>query len=130
MNVRVSIFFSAMLLIAGSAMANAAPMIRFDRSQRDVFNDESRVIGVNFHRQKGKDYVASAKAVNEALKLNQNWFIVAMTQAQADETFLKAKKFTDSMKGLLKRKFQTDRVVEETETFSDYDRSIDQAFEA
>src|SRR4051794_30183905 len=76
-----------------SSVANAlpAPMIRFDRSQRAVFEDQSRVIGVNFHRQKGKDFTASAKSVNEAIETGHNWFIIAMTQAQADETFIKAK---------------------------------------
>lgn len=143
MNLRISILLLAIAvansLNAGCFMADprvvaaanvATPMIRFDRSQREVFEDQARVIAVNFHRQKGKDFVASAKAVDEAIETGQNWFIIAMTQAQADETFLKAKKCVDALKGLLKKKFGSDRVTEEHEDFKDYDREIDHAFEA
>lgn len=113
------------------AEAPTQSMITFDRSQRAVFDDQSRVIGVNFHRQKGKDFTAAAKAVNESCQPGGgSWFIVAKTQAQADETFLKAKKHVEAMKKLLRAMYQTDRVVEEHENFTDYDRSIDQSFEA
>ncbi|MEI8198243.1 MAG: terminase family protein [Phycisphaerae bacterium] len=104
-------------------------VIKFDQSQRRFFEDPSTVIGVNFHRQKGKDFVAAAKAVNEACATGENWWIVGMNQAQADETFAKVKLFVKAMKALLKRKFGTDEVVEESESFVDYDKEIDHAFE-
>lgn len=105
-------------------------VIRFDRSQKAVFEDKSRIIGVNFHRQKGKDFVAAAKAVDEALSTGQDWFIFGMTQGQADETFLKCKRVVAAMKQLLKRKFGTDQVREDAEEFDDIDRDINQKFRA
>jgi phage FluMu gp28-like protein len=108
----------------------AGSVITFDRSQRAVFDDPSRVIAVNFHRQKGKDFVASAKAFNEGVRDGQDWWIVGMTQAQADETFAKVKKVAAGAKDLLKRKFKSDRIGEEEEQFTDYDRWIDKAFDA
>jgi ABC-type tungstate transport system permease subunit len=69
------------------------PIIRFDPSQRDpFFDDPARVIVVNFHRQKGKDFTAAAKAIDQAMRDRQDWFIVGLTQAQADETFNKCKR--------------------------------------
>jgi phage FluMu gp28-like protein len=132
MKLRISIIFSAMLLIAGCAMAELAipaPIIRFDPSQQRFFRDPARVIAVNFHRQKGKDFVAAGKAIDGAAETAQDWFIVGLTQAQADETFNKCKRFVSAMKELLKRKFGTDRVDEESERFTDYDKEIEQAFE-
>jgi phage FluMu gp28-like protein len=104
-------------------------LIRFDRSQRALFEDSARIIAANFHRQKGKDFTAAAKAVNEACDGGQDWWIVGLTQAQADETFIKCKRVARAMKELLKRRFGSDEVSEESSTFVDYDREIDQAFE-
>jgi phage FluMu gp28-like protein len=104
-------------------------IIRFDPSQRRFFDDPARVIVVNFHRQKGKDFTAASKAIDQGIKTGQDWFIVGLTQAQADETFAKCKKIIGAFKKLLKRKFGTDEVSEEGERFTDYDREIDQAFE-
>lgn len=110
--------------------AAAKSAIVFDRSQRAVFDDTSRVIAVNFHRQKGKDFVAAAKAVNEGCRDGQSWWIVGMTQAQADETFAKVKLIVKGMKHLLMAMFKTDQVQEDVEEFTDYDREIDHAFRA
>lgn len=111
--------------------ALAAPkrsIIQFDNSQRRLFEDPARVIAVNWHRQKGKDFTAAAKAVDSAIRTGQSWYIVAMTQAQADETFAKARRVADLYKGLLKRMFKSDTIVEEDESFDDYDREIDHLF--
>ncbi|MGN6727955.1 MAG: terminase large subunit domain-containing protein [Tepidisphaeraceae bacterium] len=81
---------------------------------------------VNWHRQKGKDFTAAAKAVDDAIRTGQSWFIVALTQAQADETFNKCKKVVEVFKELLKLE---GRVEEEAEDFIDRDKEIDQAFE-
>jgi phage FluMu gp28-like protein len=107
-----------------------ASVIEFDPSQRRLFTDRARVIVVNWHRQKGKDFTAAAKAVDQAMMTGQSWYIVAMTQAQADETFAKCRKVADGAKALLKRMYGSDRVDEEAESYVDYDRQIDHAFQA
>lgn len=104
-------------------------VIHFDRSQKRLFDDPARVVMVVWHRQKGKDFTAIAKAINEACITGQDWWIVGLTQAQADETFNKGKKVIASMKLLLKKMFGTDEVKEETERFMDYDREINHLFE-
>jgi phage FluMu gp28-like protein len=76
----------------GLVKVETAPsVIKFDPSQRAMFEDTSRVIVVVWHRQKGKDFTAAAKAVRHALKTGQSWFIVSLTQRQADATFDKCK---------------------------------------
>jgi phage FluMu gp28-like protein len=115
-----------------SALADQAvqdSVIHFDRSQRALFEDPARVVGVNFHRQKGKDFVAAGKAFNEGCANGSDWWIVGMTQAQADETFNKVKKFAAASRELLKRMFGTDEVREEKENFLDYDSEIKHMFE-
>ncbi len=112
-----------------SEISEPAPsVITFDPSQRRLFEDPARVVAVNWHRQKGKDFTAIAKAINEACVTGQDWWVVGMTQAQADETFNKGKKVIGAMKLLLKRMFGTDEVREESESFVDYDAEIDHAF--
>lgn len=102
------------------------PMIRFDPSQQRFFRDEARVIVVNWHRQKGKDFCAAAKAIDHALRTGQNWYIVSLTQRQADATFEKCKKFAQTFKKLL-------RIVGEDEISEygseQYDRWLDQGFQ-
>src|SRR5258705_13909134 len=80
----------------------AGPMIRFDPSQERFFRDDARVIVVNWHRQKGKDFCAAAKAVDHALASGQDWFIVSLTQRQADATFAKCKKVFEAFKAILR----------------------------
>ena len=108
--------------------ASTRPIIQFDPSQRRLFEDPARIIAVNWHRQKGKDFTAAAKAVASAIETGQSWYVVAMTQAQADETFAKCKHVAESYKLLLKRMYGSDDVREEGEAFTDYDREIDEAF--
>ena len=63
--------------LPGPALAGG-PIIRFDPSQRRLFDDNARVIVVNWHRQKGKDFTAAAKAVDHAIRTKQDWFIVSL----------------------------------------------------
>ncbi len=79
----------------------ASPVINFDPSQRRFFEDDARVQVVNFHRQKGKDFTAAAKAVNDAIVSGHNWYITSVTQRQADATHKKCAKFVDAFKMLL-----------------------------
>ena len=62
-----------------------------DPAQRRFFHDQSRVQVVNWHRQKGKDFTTAAKATAQAMGDGQTWYIVSLTQRQADETFDKCK---------------------------------------
>jgi hypothetical protein len=73
-------------------------MIHFDPASSGFFEDEARVIVVNWHRQKGKDFTAAAKAVDHAMRTGQDWFIVSLTQRQADATFAKCKKVFEAFK--------------------------------
>jgi phage FluMu gp28-like protein len=79
-----------------------SPMIRFDLSQEKFFRDESRVIVVNWHRQKGKDFCAAAKAVDHAMRTGQNWYLISLTQRQSDETFKKCEKFARAFQAMFK----------------------------
>jgi len=67
--------------------------ITLDPAQKRFFDDDSRVQVVNWHRQKGKDFTTAAKAVLSAMETGQDWFIVSLTQRQADATFAKCKKW-------------------------------------
>lgn len=100
-------------------------MVTFDASQRRFFEDASRVIVVNWHRQKGKDFTAAAKAIVSALKTGQDWFIVSLTQRQADATFAKCKKFVEAYKRVLKL---AGEVVYSDKQYAEYDKTIDQHF--
>lgn len=101
-------------------------VIRFDPSQRRLFDDPSRVIVVNWHRQKGKDFTAAAKAVDNAIRTGQSWYIVSLTQRQADATFDKCKQCVKIIKNLLGI-IGEDLIVEwGTEQF---DKSLNQSFQ-
>src|SRR4051794_632911 len=102
------------------------PIIRFDPSQQRFFRDESRVIVVNWHRQKGKDFTAAAKAVDHALRTGQDWYIVSLTQRQADATFAKCKRVAQAFMRLLKIKGQA---TEGEYGSEQYDPWINQAFQ-
>lgn len=87
-----------------SDVAIQAGMIRWDPSQLAFFRDTARVQVVNWHRQKGKDFVASAKAVDHALATGQDWNIVSLTQRQADATFAKCKQHARAVREVWKLK--------------------------
>lgn len=74
-----------------------ASMISFDPQQQALFDDDSRVIVVNWHRQKGKDFTTSGKAVDDAMRTAEDWFIVSLTQRQADATFRKCRAWAKAM---------------------------------
>jgi phage FluMu gp28-like protein len=103
-------------------------MVRFDPSQMRFFLDESRVIVVVWHRQKGKDFTAAGKAVDHAMRTGQDWFIVSLTQRQADATFAKCRKHFEAFKHDFK--LQGEALVGEGWEFTDYDAEIEQAFKA
>ena len=65
--------------------------VRMDPAQLRLMDDDSRVVVVCWHRQKGKDFTSARKAVRHALKSGETWYIVSITQRQADATFEKCK---------------------------------------
>ena len=72
-------------------MQGAQTKIVFDPAQQRYFADDARVQVVCWHRQKGKDFTTAAKAVLSAMETGESWFIVSLTQRQADATFAKCK---------------------------------------
>jgi len=94
-----------------------------DKSQARFFADKSRVQVVCWHRQKGKDYTAAAKAVMSAMETGQTWYIVSLTQRQADETFDKCIKWAKVLKLILETHAQ------QSHTFTEHDESLDREFE-
>ena len=104
----------------------AAPMIQFDPSQDRFFRDDARVIVVIWHRQKGKDFTAAAKAVASAMETGQDWYIVSLTQRQADATFDKAKKVFKAYKAMLK--IVGEATLGDGPEYLEYDKWIDHHF--
>src|SRR4051812_8856998 len=96
------------------ALSPNASVIDLDPSQRRLFLDKSRVIVVVWHRQKGKDFTAAAKAVGGALETKQDWFIVSLTQRQADATFAKVLQIAKTYKKLLGKLVLNESEHEET----------------
>jgi phage FluMu gp28-like protein len=85
------------------------------------------VIVVNWHRQKGKDFTAAAKAVRHALRSGQSWFIVSLTQRQADATFDKCKRVAKALMAMLKIAGQADEL--EPELSVQWDKELKQSFQ-
>jgi len=91
----------AMEAMPAPAAQPQTSVIQFDASQKRLFLDRARVIVVNWHRQKGKDFTAAAKACDGCLQTGQDWFIVSLTQRQADATFAKCKKVAKALQAML-----------------------------
>jgi len=102
-----------------------ASVIKLAPCQQRLFADQSRVIVVNWHRQRGKDFCAAAKAVDHAIRTGQDWYIVSITQRQADATFDKAKAIAKAFCVTAQRLAEIS--VEERE-YSEIDREIEQEF--
>jgi phage FluMu gp28-like protein len=103
----------------------AKGIIRFHPWQERFFRDPARVIVAIWHRQAGKDFAAAAKAVDDAFRTGRPWFIVSLTQRQADATFDKARRIAEALKKVLKRRGE---LALETAEFREYDSEIDQWF--
>jgi len=108
-------------------MTTAAPptAIELLTYQRALFADRSRVAVACWCRQAGKDFTTAAKAVRHAIETHQDWYIVSVTQRQADATFAKCRRVAGLYKHLLKSLGEarySDR------DYDEYDREIDQHF--
>jgi phage FluMu gp28-like protein len=96
--------------------------ITLDPAQRRFVADTSRVQVVCWHRQKGKDFAAAATAVLHAMQTGEPWYIVSLTQRQADATFDKCRFWA---------RYYRDRigeVIERERQFTEYDADIDELF--
>jgi len=102
-----------------------ASVIKLAPCQRRLFTDTARVIVVNWHRQRGKDFAAAAKAVDHAIRTGQDWFIVSITQRQADATFAKARAVANAFCRTAKRLAE---ITVDERDFVERDREIDQLF--
>lgn len=103
----------------------AESMVRLDPSQKRLFDDDARVIAVNWHRQKGKDFVTAGKAVRAGMVRPANWYIVSLTQRQADATFAKAEKFFSAYKKAFGLVGEATRGGEE---YAEFDATIQHTF--
>jgi len=70
--------------------------------QREFFRDQARVLVAIWCRQAGKDFTTACKAVDDAIRNRQHWFIVSKTQRQADATFTKCKTVAEIFKRMFK----------------------------
>ena len=110
-----------------SKAAAAKKGLLFDPSQNRVYRDDSRVIAVCWHRQKGKDYVSAAKAVIQAMAKGETWYIVSLTQRQADETFEKCKLWAKKYRDLFKE-WGREEAIESGFDIVEHDKQIDEQF--
>ncbi|MEM6551779.1 MAG: terminase family protein [Planctomycetota bacterium] len=78
--------------------AFTADSIRARPWQRKFYADPSRILVGCWARQLGKDYTTAAIAVNGAASRREQWYIVSLTQRQADQTFEKCKRWADMIK--------------------------------
>lgn len=107
-------------------VATADSVIRLYPYQRRLFADEHRVQVVIWCRQAGKDFTASCKAVDDAIRTHQKWYIVSKTQRQADETFAKCKTVAKAFKEAFR--LAGSITAEDGQEYLDYDSEIDEAF--
>ncbi len=94
--------------------------------QRRFFADRRRVQVAVWCRQAGKDFTTACKAVDHAMRTGQAWYIVSLTQRQADATFAKCKQVAGAFKSAMRLVGQ----VTETDgdEYMEYDKQIDHWF--
>jgi len=104
---------------------NGESMITLDPTQRTFFLNQSRVIAACWHRQKGKDFATAAKAATSAIETRRNWYIVSLTQRQADATFAKCVKAAEAYKEVFKLQGP---IAFDSRDYVEYDKWIDEKF--
>lgn len=107
------------MVVASAQSASPLEGVVMDPAQLRLMEDESRVIAVCWHRQKGKDFTTARKAVRHAIKTGETWYIVSLTQRQADATFDKCKLWARHYRA----KFQ-----QYAEQFDEYDADDDRTY--
>ncbi|MBE3099665.1 MAG: hypothetical protein IMZ44_21320, partial [Planctomycetes bacterium] len=100
-------------------------VIRLHPWQQRWFADRARVVVFRAHRQSGKDFAAAAMAVDQAFERGDDWYVVSVTQRQADATHAKARQVAEVFKQVLKRRGEV--ILSERE-YTEYDAEIDEHF--
>jgi len=95
--------------------------IRLDLSQRRWLADSSAVKLAIWHRQKGKDFTTAGDAVLDAAERGTSWYIISLTQRQANETFDKCLFWSRYLAQELRDKMR----VEDGEEYQEYDEELD-----
>ena len=102
------------------------PVIRLYPYQQAFFADDARVQVAIWCRQAGKDFTTACKAVRHAMLTGEAWYIVSLTQRQADATFAKCKMVAEGFRQLLK--LQGEIVATDGDAYLDWDASIEESF--
>ena len=109
----------------GKLLKTIATVITLLAYQVALFADTSRVVVACWCRQAGKDFTTACKAVTHAIETRQDWYIVSLTQRQADATFAKCKRVAEAYKKILLIK---GRLTYSDREYSEYDRQINHHF--
>lgn len=109
----------------GKSLRRLATLITLLSYQLALFADTARVVVGCWCRQAGKDFTTACKAVTHALETHQDWYIVSVTQRQADATFAKCRKIAEAYKKILKL---TARIRFSEREYFEYDKWIDHHF--
>lgn len=105
---------------------SASGVIELYPYQRRFFADDARVLIAIWCRQAGKDFSTACKAVDHAIRTRQDWFIVSLTQRQADATFAKCKQVADAFKQAFK--LVGEITYTDGEEYLEYNAEIDETF--
>lgn len=109
----------------GKSLSKLSRIVRLYAYQLALFADMARVVVALWCRQAGKDFATACKAVSQALQTGQDWYIISVTQRQADATFAKCRNVAQLYKKILKLKAA---IKYDEREFVEYDRWIDQHF--
>ena len=107
------------------SLEKLATIITLLSYQLALFADTSRVVVGCWCRQAGKDFTTACRAVTHALETHQDWYIVSVTQRQADATFAKCRKIAAAYRKVLQLKA---RITFSDREFVEYDRWLDHHF--
>ena len=106
-------------------MAKAESVITWLPWQQRFFHDRPRVKVGCVHRQGGKDFVSAAEAVDDAIETGSDWFIVSISQRQADATFAKCRQIA----GIFKRALHVvGELTLSDREYVEHDRNLDESF--
>ncbi len=90
-------------------------LIKLTKYQQRYIKDTARIKVAKWCRQAGKDFITSLEAVMDALEYRRDWFIISLTQRQAEATAQKARMHCQAISGALPE--ITERVVERNAEF-------------
>ena len=106
-------------------VAAADSVIRLYPYQQEFFADPARVLVGLWCRQAGKDFTTACLACDNALRTGGAWYIVSLTQRQADSTFAKCRQVGEALKQAFRR---VGALHFDEATYDEYDAEIDHHF--